>query len=37
VGGFDLMWDDGPVYVDPLFPESVTSAVARLNSFLGQS
>lgn len=31
------MWDDGPVYIDPLFPESVTSAVPRLNSFLGQS
>lgn len=35
IGGFDLMWDDGPVYVDPMFPDSFNPSTSRLNSFLG--
>lgn len=37
VGGFDLIWDDGPVYADSAFIESGSSlsSSAQLNSFLG--
>ena len=34
VGGFDLMWDDGPVYADESFIDG--SGPPPLNSYLGE-
>ena len=36
VGGFDLMWDDGPVYADGTFLEPSAQSNPPLNSFLGR-
>ena len=37
VGGFDLIWDDGPVMVDEGGLDCLTSTSYSTNSFLGKS
>ena len=36
VGGFDLLWDDGPIYDDDAF-DCAGSSSAPFNSFLGKT
>ena len=35
IGGFDLIWEDGPVFTDCTFVDQSSDANLTLNSFLG--
>lgn len=37
VGGFDLMWNDGPIYADDAGIESLGGPSYATNTFLGKS